>query len=476
MLSAIASLALIMAVAALAPYVASLIPGRPVPEVVFLVLAGAALGPHALGLVPSSSAALSLVSDLGLGLLFMLAGYEIEPRTLAGRSTVHAALAWAVSLGLGMLLTGTVFAGRFTSVGGMAFAIALTTTAYGTLAPILRDRGVIGTPAGDAVTVYGALGELLPILAMSFLLSTRRKMASLGVLVVFVLACVAILVLPSLLPRPTRRFGEFLRRYAWSGSKPMLRVAVLLLLVLLALAERLDLDLVLGAFAAGFLLRALAPVSGELVADELGNIGNGFLIPCFFVISGTKIDPSAAGANFGLVMGFVGLLALVRGVVVGVSLNVNTTTRHALSGPEKFSVAAYCTMALPLVVAVTDVAVEEGAMSQTLASILVTAGAVTVFLIPVATSLVRVTRAAHPVEAVREVAEGHRPMGEVLEKHQRSWRSSEERFRGERERMRGAGQQLSSVDYLARTGAGGSGEAPNEEPGDDDDGDAADGA
>lgn len=455
MLSPITSLALIMAVATLAPYAASLIPGRPVPEVVFLVFAGAVLGPHVLGLVSSDSEALSLVSDLGLGFLFMLAGYEIEPRTLASKSTLHAALAWAVSLGLGVLLTNTVLAGRFSTIGGMAFAIALTTTAYGTLAPILRDRGVIGTAAGDAVTVYGALGELLPILAMSFLLSTRRKMASLGVLVVFVLACVAILVLPSLFPKLTRRFGEFLRKYAWSGSKPMLRVAVLLPLVLLALAEKLGLDLVLGAFAAGFLLRALAPVSGELVAEELGNIGNGFLVPCFFVISGTKIDPSSAGANFGLVMGFVGLLALVRGVVVGVSLNVNPETRHALTGPEKFSVAAYCTMALPLVVAVTDVAVEEGAMSQGLASILVTAGAITVFLIPVATSLVRVTRAAHPVAAVREVAEQHRPVGQVLEQHQHSWHTSEERFRSERERLRGAGRQMSSVDYLAQHRADG---------------------
>lgn len=450
MLSSLASLALIMAIAALAPYVASLIPGRPVPEVVFLVFAGALLGPHMLGLVSSDSETLSLVSDLGLGFLFMLAGYEIEPRTLARKSTLHAALAWTVSLGLGVILTNTVLAGRFTTIGGMAFSIALTTTAYGTLAPILRDRGILGTTVGDAVTVYGALGELLPILAMSFLLSTRRKMASLGILVTFVLACVAILVLPSLFPRLTRRFGEFLRKYAWSGSRPMLRVAVLLLLLLLALAERLGLDLVLGAFAAGFLLRALAPTSGDLVADELGNIGNGFLIPCFFVISGTKIDLSVAGANLGLVMGFVGLLALVRGVVVGISLHVNPETRHALTGPEKFSTAAYCTMALPLVVAVTDVAVEEGAMSQALASILVTAGAITVFLIPVATSLVRVTGAAHPVAAVREVAEDHQPVGQVLEQHQRSWRDSKERFRGERERLRESGKQLSSADYLAR--------------------------
>lgn len=450
MLSSIASLAAIMAIAALTPYIASLIPGRALPEVVFLVFAGAIMGPHMLGLFSTDSAALSLISDLGLGLLFMLAGFEIEPDTLRSRSTVHATLAWLVSLALGILLTTTILAGRFTQVGKMAFAIALTTTAFGTLAPILRDRGVIGTPSGDAITVYGALGELLPILAMSILLSARQKLESVGILVLFVVACVAILVLPRVFPRGTRRFGDFLRKYAWSGSKPLLRVAVLLLLLLLALSEFLGLDLVLGAFAAGFLLRALAPQSGERIAGELGNFGNGFLIPCFFVISGGKIDLSAAGANFGLVMGFVLLLVLVRGVVVAVSLNVNPKTRKSLNAQEKFSVAAYCTMALPLVVAVTDVAVSDGAMSQTLASILVTAGAITVILIPVATSFVRVAGEAHPIEAVHEVVDGHSDIHDVLERHRTSLHTSEEKFRTERERLRDAGRSLSSTEYLIR--------------------------
>lgn len=451
MLSSLGSLAVIMLVAALSPYVASLIPGRAVPEVVFLVFAGAVLGPNALGVISTDSQALTLVSDVGVGLLFMLAGYEIQPDTLRSRSTAHAVVAWAVSLALGVMLTTTILAGRFTQVGKMAFAICLTTTAYGTLAPILRDRGVVaGTPAGDTITVYGALGELLPILAMAILLSARQKVESLGVLALFVAACVAILVLPRLFPRPLLGFGTFLKDNAWSGSRPLLRVAVLLLVVLLALSEYLGLDLVLGAFAAGFLLRALAPRSGERLADQLGNFGNGFMIPCYFVISGAKINLGAAGANFGLVMGFVGLLALVRGGVVAVSLNVNPKTRKSLSAPEKFSVSAYCTMALPLVVAVTDVAVSEGAMSQTLASILVTAGAVTVVLIPIATSFARVANEAHPLEAVHEVVGEHHDLHEVVQRHLDTWQSSEDQFRHERERLRSSGRRLSSSEYLIR--------------------------
>lgn len=55
---------------------------------------------------------------------------------------------------------------------------------------------------------------------------------------------------------------------------------------------------------------------------------------------------------------------------------------------------AYCVMALPLVVAITQIVVDAGAMTSQDASVLVTAGAITVLVVPVLTSLVRVTAPA----------------------------------------------------------------------------------
>lgn len=49
-------------------------------------------------------------------------------------------------------------------------AILLSTTALGTLMPILRERELTGTKVGDAVIAYGTWGELGPILAMAILL------------------------------------------------------------------------------------------------------------------------------------------------------------------------------------------------------------------------------------------------------------------------------------------------------------------
>ena len=61
MVSQLLSLSVTMLVAALAPFVASLVPGRAIPEVVFLVFAGALLGPYGADVIRTSGGALSLL-------------------------------------------------------------------------------------------------------------------------------------------------------------------------------------------------------------------------------------------------------------------------------------------------------------------------------------------------------------------------------------------------------------------------------
>ncbi|MCI6547984.1 MAG: cation:proton antiporter [Coriobacteriaceae bacterium] len=138
MVSQLLSLSITMLVAPLAPFVASLVPGRAVPEVVFLVFAGAPLGPHGADVIRTGGGALSLVSELGMAFLFLMAGYEIRPSELVGPTGRHASLCWGASLAAAIALVSLTGFSRFTGMAGIAFAIMLTTTAYGTLAPIMR--------------------------------------------------------------------------------------------------------------------------------------------------------------------------------------------------------------------------------------------------------------------------------------------------------------------------------------------------
>lgn len=149
----------------------------------------------------------------------------------------------------------------------------------------------------------------------------------------------------------------------------------------LGLAFLFQLDVVLGAFAAGFILRFVTPNGNHTLNLKLEGVGYGFLIPVFFVVSGAPIDVKAVVANPALSITFIIMLPLVRAVPIFVATTLDHRV-NPLDPQDKLTVSLYCTTALPLIVAVTSLAVQGGTMHQTTASTLVAAGAVTVFLMP----------------------------------------------------------------------------------------------
>ena len=442
-------LATMLALVVASSYVASLIPGRPIPEVVFFVLAGAVAGPHCLGVIHETSG-LALCSRLGMGVLFLIAGYELDLRELAGRAGRHGAVCWAICMALATLATLALGLGLSTA-GTAAFAIALTTTAYGTLVPIMRDRKLAGTAVGGVIESYGAMGELLPVVAMSVMLSPQRSMgANIAVLLGFLALCVLVAVQADRVRSWGGRLVRWLQDNAETSSQATLRATLLLLVALLALAAVLDLDAVLAAFAAGFILRHVLPdESGARLIEKVEVMGNGLLVPVFFVYSAMGIDFAAVGANPALLATFVALLLLVRALPVGLCLHAFPETR-AMPVGEKVAASLYCTMALPLIVALTEAATGAGAMPDSMASVLVTAGALTVLVIPVLTNVSRVAIAAHPVEAAHEIAEHPETARDVIREHHALVREAEHEFHDERAQLRRQGVRLSAADFLAQ--------------------------
>lgn len=445
----LAMLAIMLAVVVLSSFVASLIPGRPIPEVVFFVAAGAVLGPHCLGVLAPSQG-LALLSRLGMGILFLIAGYDLDLRELAGRAGRHGAICWFVCMALAAAATAMLGLG-LSVTGSAAFAIALTTTAYGTLVPIMRDRELTGTAVGGVIESYGAMGELLPVVAMSIMLSPTRSMgANVAVLVGFVVLCVVVARGGERARNAGRALVRFLNDNAETSSQAILRATLLLLTGLLALAAMLDLDAVLAAFAAGFILRhVLPPEQGTRLLEKVEVLGNGLFIPVFFVYSALGIDLSAVGANPALLATFVGLLLLVRALPVGVCLHVFPETREMPAG-EKVAAALYCTMALPLIVALTEAATASGAMPSSMASVLVCAGALSVLVIPVLTNVSRMAISASPVEAAQRIAESPELARQIVHEHHERLREAEHAFHAERAELRREGVRLSAADYLAR--------------------------
>ncbi len=413
------SLAVIVLVAALCPIIAQSIPKKPIPETVFLLIAGAFLGPNMAGVIELSDS-ISLLSELGLAFLFLLAGFEIDPKNITGHQGKYGFATWVVCLALGFAAVAGVSSATQTlspnSLGGIAVAIALGTTALGTLMPILKERNLLGTRVGDSVLAYGTWGELGPIIAMALLLSARAEWKTIIVLLAFAAVAVLAAVIPVKARKAGSRVYRFLSENANTTSQTTMRVTVLLLVALVALSAVFDLDAVLGAFAAGFVLRYIIPSGNHDLENKLDGAAFGFFIPLFFVVSGAKIDLMAVFDQPIVLLGFIFALLLIRTVPIFISLSLDKETR-TMSSHNRVSVAFYCTTALPLIVAVTSVATKANAMTSETASVLVAAGAITVLVMPLLAQLTYRVADVHPVETAREVVHDPRHVGDIVGDH-----------------------------------------------------------
>jgi Kef-type K+ transport system membrane component KefB len=272
-------------------------------------------------------------------------------------------------------------------------AIALTTTAFGTLVPILREGGLLEGRLGGFLLAAGAVGELLPIVAIALLLGVDSRFVAL-------IALGGIAVLSALLsaaPRLVRAGGRLARVIAegqHETAQLTLRITVLLLVLLLTVAEQFRLDAVLGAFVAGMVLRRWAGASAPELESKLDVIGYGFFIPVFFVYSGMTVDLHAiVSAPLRLLL-FFGLLVLVRGVPALL------VYRSALTLRERTQVMLVTATALPLLVALSEIGLRNGTMLPENAAALVGAGVLSVIVLPT------IAVAIHSPGAVRRPAYG----------------------------------------------------------------------
>ncbi|NKS65754.1 cation:proton antiporter [Rhodococcus hoagii] len=371
------SLFWITVAAAIAPLIAGSLRRKLIPEVVLLLVAGIVIGPYALDLANVDSE-IELLRELGLGMLFLLAGYEIDRDELTGRGGRRALITWLICLALAFAVVGGLAAGLVHSE--IAVAIALTSTALGTLLPILKDRGLVETPVGRAVLNHGAIGEIGPVIAMAVLLGARGAVLSLVVLAAFAAVAVVVALLPARILREGTDLLAVVRRGSDTTAQTTVRLVMLLLVALIAVAAVFDLDIILGAFAAGFILRRTVPDGNEQLEHKLEGLAFGLLIPIFFVTSGMAIDVSAVADEPGVLAAFLALLVVVRGLPVFVASRYDRIA--SFDTRESLQVALYSTTGLPLIVAVTGVAVSAGQMSNATASILVAAGAISVLILP----------------------------------------------------------------------------------------------
>ena len=172
-----------------------------------------------------------------------------------------------------------------------------------------------------------------------------------------------------------------------------MRLVVLLLTGLMAVASALQIDVVLGAFAAGLVLRRLVPEGDHGPEERIDAIAYSLFIPVFFVMSGMALSISAVAEAPQIMLGALAGILLLRGGGVFL-IERFAPTGSGLDTREDTQVALYAASGLPIIVAVTELAVTNELMTHAVAANLVAAGSVSLLVFPYLAARLRARTAA----------------------------------------------------------------------------------
>jgi Kef-type K+ transport system membrane component KefB len=371
-------LLLIVFVAMLAPFLADLPRSLRLPTVALEIFLGILIGPHVFHL-SSPTGMIGTLKELGLAFLLFMVGLEIDFDKIRGRPLSLAVGGWFLTFLLAMVCMFLFNAIGLIETPIILAAVALSTTALGVLAPILRDRGELDTDFGKYIVATAAVGEFAPLVIISLLLLPTHDTFLHNLFVVtFIIVALAVANI-ALHMRSSPLIEKLAYTMQSSGQLPV-RICILLQVLLVTLAAKFGLNIVLGAFTAGMVVRlGIKGNEGELLLHKLDAIGYGFLIPIFFIVAGMNFEVSALWSGPLAPIQVVLLSCLLVFVRVGPLF----LYKKELTPDEKISFLFYSATGLPLIVIISEIGVSSGLMPADRASILVSAGMISVLLFPI---------------------------------------------------------------------------------------------
>lgn len=291
------SMLIIMLAALIIPIAMARFKVSSVPTAVAEIVAGILLGKSAFNIVQETSS-LTLLSSLGVIILMFLSGMEINfdlfkkvpgQKKRDAKSPVSIAVLSFTAVIITAFILGVIlyFMGLFSDI--LLATILFSTIALGVVIATLKEKEILGRPMGQTILLTAVLGEVIPMLALTFYASIYGHNAGrLWLIVLLFLAAIILL----------RRFRQ---PYVWFNNVSKattqldIRLAFFLIFTLVTVAESVGAENILGAFLAGMVMKLLEP--SEATQEKLTSIGYGFFIPIFFIMTGVRLDLKSLFAN-----------------------------------------------------------------------------------------------------------------------------------------------------------------------------------
>ena len=373
------NLLIVAAVGFAAPFLLGLMPRLLLPAVVIEILAGIAIGPSGLGWVELDGT-LEVIAVLGLAFLLFLAGLEIDFDRLRGKLLRLAATAYAVSFAIAVVVAlGLEAAGLVDTP--LLVAIILCATSLGVIIPVLKDSGQVSTRFGQLVLAAGSIADFGAIILLSLFFSGEGGVGS-TLLLIAGLGLLAVTIFFA--ARAAERSGRIstdLLRLQNTTAQIRVRGAMVLLVGFAAIAQNLGLEVILGTFIAGALLKLSdrdEMASHPDLLPKLNAIGFGFFIPVFFVTSGVRFDVDALFAETStlvMVPVFLAALLAVRGLPALLYRGYLPADQVPIAGLLQAT-------SLPFIVAATAIGTDLGLIDDAGSAALIAAGLISVMAFP----------------------------------------------------------------------------------------------
>lgn len=309
------ALAVISVAAILGPLLA-MPRGWHIPTVLGELIAGVVLGPTAVGYLNPQNQTFAFLANIGFALIMFVAGAHIpirDPRLLPGLRT--GALR-AVGVG-GLAVLPAWALAQFFHTGHTALYVVVTASSSAVLIlPIVGSLRLSGRPVLDLLPQV-VISDTLCIVALPLVIDPRHGLrAALGAIAVVVCAGVLFLVLRSLEHGGYRRR---LHRVSEQREFAMeLRISLVILFALAALAVRTHVSIMLAGFSFGLVVAAVG--EPRRLARQLFALTEGFLGPLFFVWLGTSLQLRELARHPAFVL--LGLLLALGAVAVHVAMGL----------------------------------------------------------------------------------------------------------------------------------------------------------
>jgi Kef-type K+ transport system membrane component KefB len=383
-------LLIISLIAVASPILATSVKHVKLPSAVVEIVAGIIVGPSVLAWVKIDQP-VNVVALLGLAFLLFLAGLEIDLRATTPRQ-FRAPLAGFA----GSLMLGAVAGAAFHAMGWVRdpffLAITLAATSLGLVVPVLADAGLAGTVLGQLIIAGATAGEFGAITLLTLFFSatkggTARNIVTFGIFGA-VVAAVGVTLGRA---RRNIRLDAFLTRLQDTTAEIRVRIAVALLMGFVALAAKIGLQTILGAFLAGVVLSFVDrdTASHPVFRSKLDALGYGFLIPVFFVSSGVEFDLGALTRSPSAVARiplFLLALLIVRGAPAALYA-------HTVGSRGAVAAGFLQATSLPVIVTAASIGVAIRVIAPVTASALVAAGLMSVLVFPlIALGVIRADR------------------------------------------------------------------------------------